>query len=138
EKLSNLWQQSSRKGRSRHSASRRRERQLRLEPLEDRVAPATLTVTTLSDAASHTGVSLRDAITSAHSGDTIQFQPGLTGAIDLSTAEGGQGKLTLSKNLTITGLGATITVEGGASSDTNGAHPNNSQVFAVSSGATVS
>src|SRR5262249_34745781 len=71
----------------------------RLEAAEGRLAPATLTVTTISDAASHTGTSLRDAIAAALPGDTIKFQAGLSGAIDLNTsaAEGGQGTLTLSK-----------------------------------------
>ncbi len=102
----------------------------RLEGLEDRLAPATLTVTTLSDATGHSGTSLRDAIAAANSGDTIQFQTGLNGAIDLSTAENGQGVLTLSKNVTIDGSGGAITVEGGNTAGRS----TNARVFLVNSG----
>jgi hypothetical protein len=68
-----------------------------VEQFEDRLAPAIVTVTTLSDAPAHTGTSLRDAITASNPGGTIQFQAGLKGAIDLNTTQGGQGGLTLSK-----------------------------------------
>jgi hypothetical protein len=103
-----------------------------LEVLEGRLAPATLTVTTLSDAASPTGMSLRQAIAKASKGDTIQFQAGLSGPIDLSTAEKGQGTLTLSQDVTIDGSGATITVEGGSTKGST----SNAQPFVVNSGVT--
>jgi hypothetical protein len=54
-----------------------RRTRLNLELLEDRLAPAIVTVTTLSDAPYHIGTSLRDAIAAANPGDTIQFQGGL-------------------------------------------------------------
>src|SRR5260221_3144936 len=67
---------------------------------------ATLTVNTLSDF--NTGVcgttcSLRDAISVAASGDSINFQAGLTGTITLTN-----GELLINKNLTITRPGAHV------------------------------
>jgi hypothetical protein len=103
-----------------------------LEALEDRLAPAILTVTTLSDLTPHTGTSLRDAINIAGAGDTIQFTPGLNGAINLSMADGNQGTLTLAKNVTIDGSGASINVEGGTTPGTAG----NAQPFIVNSAVT--
>jgi hypothetical protein len=108
----------------------------RLEALEDRLAPAILTVTTLSDAASHIGTSLRDALAAAAAGDTVQFQAGLSGAIDLSTSEKGQGTLTLSKNVTIDGTGASVTVEGGSTAFSVSHALSNAQPFVVNSGVT--
>jgi hypothetical protein len=68
-------------------------------------------VTSCSDAATHTGTSLRDAIGAANSGDTITFAAGLNcpadGPITLT-----QGTLTVDKNLTIDGTGVTIAVDG--------------------------
>jgi hypothetical protein len=103
-----------------------------LETLEDRLAPAILTVTTLSDLTPHTGTSLRDAINIAGAGDTIQFTPGLNGAINLSMADGNQGTLTLAKNVTIDASGASITVEGGTTPGIVG----NAQPFIVNSAVT--
>jgi hypothetical protein len=83
------------------------------------------TVTTLTD---NVAGSLRDAINITPSGGTVDFAPGLTGTITLSA-----GQLTIAKNLTINGPGATgfgmtaITVNGG----------NASRVFNISSGFTV-
>ncbi|MBV9123208.1 MAG: hypothetical protein JO112_07625, partial [Planctomycetes bacterium] len=105
---------------------------LYLEMLEDRLSPAVLTVTTLSDAASHLGLSLRDALTAAGPGDIVQFQPGLNGAIDLNTSQGGQGLLSLTKNVTIDGTGAAITIEGGNTANSS----TNTQVFVVNSNVT--
>src|SRR5262249_13774050 len=86
---------------------------------------------TLSDAASHSGTSLRDAIINASSGETIIFQSTLSGAINLSTSGGGQGKLTISKSLTIAEpYGKSIIVEGGASAGNS----LNSQVFSITTG----
>jgi predicted outer membrane repeat protein len=62
-------------------------------------------VTNLSD---HDPGSLRDAITKTPSGGTVDFQPGLTGTIVLTS-----GELAISKDLTIEGPGADgITVSG--------------------------
>jgi hypothetical protein len=109
------------------------------EILENRLAPATITVLGTTDgngtydSVNHTDTTLRGAITNATAGDTIVFTSGLSGAINLSTSSGGLGVLTLSKNLTINGSGATITVEGGSSSGVS----TNAQVFSVSSGVTI-
>jgi hypothetical protein len=103
-----------------------------LEPLEDRLAPAIRTVNTLSDANDPSIASLRNAIAAASSGDTIQFLPGLRGAIDLSTHEGGQGTLSLAKNVTIDGAGAFITIEGGSTQGSS----SNARPFATNSGVT--
>jgi hypothetical protein len=80
---------------------------LRLEPLEGRCLPST--VMNLSD---HDPGSLRQAILDTPSGGTVDFEPGLTGTIPLST-----GELMIAKDLTITGPGAgVITVSGNHSS----------------------
>jgi hypothetical protein len=61
--------------------------------------------------------SLRDAIAITPAGGTVDFQGGLTGTITLTT-----GTLTIGKDLTISGPGATlITISGG----------NNFRVFAI-------
>jgi len=78
----------------------------------------TQTVTNLADSGAG---SLRAAIAAAASGDTINFQPGLTGTITLTS-----GEITIDKTLTITGPGAaTLSVDGNLSSRifniTNGA-----------------
>ena len=79
------------------------------------VSAATITVNSPADSGSG---SLRDAITTASSGDTINFS--ITGTITLTS-----GVLSISKNLTITGPGATsLTVSGN----------NASQVFNISGG----
>jgi predicted outer membrane repeat protein len=75
----------------------------RLETLEDRYLPST--VTNLSD---HDPGSLRDAIATTPAGGTVDFQAGLSGTITLTT-----GELAISKDLTIAGPGAdVITVSG--------------------------
>src|SRR6516162_2566653 len=76
---------------------------LLLELLETRCLPST--VTNLSD---HDPGSLRDAIATSPNGGTVDFQPGLSGTIVLTT-----GELAISKDLTIEGPGANvITVSG--------------------------
>ena len=85
----------------------------------------TQTVTTTADSGAG---SLRQAIANAISGDTIQFQFQST-PVTISLTSG---DLQISKNLTITGLGATSLIID-ASSNTS-----QSRVFTIVSGATVS
>jgi hypothetical protein len=90
----------------------------RLEGLEGRYAPAT--VTSLADSGAG---SLRQAILDTPAGGTVEFQPGLAGTITLTT-----GQLTLARNVSILGPGADIiTVSGN----------NASRVFEVTPAATV-
>lgn len=87
-----------------------------LELLENRLAPAALTVNTLSDSTGGSQLSLRDAILAVNGGsysgpatgqvsgtfgsnDTILFLPGLNGTLSLTTAKG---PLLISSNLAIT------------------------------------
>jgi hypothetical protein len=78
----------------------------RLEALEDRTVPSTLTVTSVAD--SGTG-SLRAAIAAANSGDTIQFDHHLAGQTIALTS----GELAIDKSLDIEGLGASqLTISG--------------------------
>lgn len=78
-----------------------------IESLEQRVLFSTITVNTLADETiANSTTSLREAITKAASGDTIQF--GVTGTIQLNPTE-----LSINKNLTITGPGASsLTIRG--------------------------
>ena len=71
----------------------------RIEDLEDRTVPSTLTVA--NDLDSGAG-SLRDTIAAASSGDTIVFDPSLAGQTITLTS----GELALTKNLDIEGPGA--------------------------------
>jgi predicted outer membrane repeat protein len=80
----------------------------RLYACEDRILPST--VTNLNDSGPG---SLRDAIQSAASGDTITFDPSLNGGTIYLTS----GALQIAKNLTIIGPGAPeLTVDGSSSS----------------------
>jgi hypothetical protein len=74
-----------------------------LELLEPRCLPST--VTNLSD---HDPGSLRDAIATTPSGGMVDFQPGLTGKIVLTS-----GELAISKDLTIDGPGADVIMVSG-------------------------
>jgi hypothetical protein len=78
----------------------------RLEALEERWLPSTLTVTSLKDSGAG---SLRAEIAAAHSGDTIVFSPKMDGkTITLTT-----GELDLTRDLTIQGPGAgQLTISG--------------------------
>jgi predicted outer membrane repeat protein len=107
----------------------------RLELLEDRLTPSTLTVTsaldefdggTLANPAGADGqLSLREAIGAASSGDQITFAQSLSGStINLDSA---QGELLLTKNLNILGLGsANLAISG----------QNQSRVFEIAYGVT--
>src|SRR5262249_15276336 len=78
-----------------------------LEALEDRSVPTT--VMNLGDAAADPN-SLRGAIAATAAGGTVDFAPGLSGTVQLTTAAGGQ--ITIAKNLTIQGPGAgAVTVQ---------------------------
>ncbi len=105
------WTQAPPRGRR---PARRRSALLQIEPLENRLVPSNLIVTTSSDALSHTGTSLRDALALANTdaatgvSDTITFASSLSG----QTVTLVQGGLTLSaSNGTTTGTG-TITIDG--------------------------
>jgi Right handed beta helix region/IPT/TIG domain len=102
-----------------------------VELLEDRVVPTNLVVTTVSDAVGHTGTSLRDAVATANTdagvgqSDTITFASSLNGQTITLT----QGQLTL------TGVGGVITIDGANQITVNGNnHPilkDNASVNAV-------
>src|SRR5215469_9922960 len=80
---------------------------LRLEALEDRTVPSTLTVTSAADDGS--AGTLRAAIAGSSSGDTVNFDPGLAGQTITLTG----GELAITQSLTIVGLGADqLTVSG--------------------------
>src|SRR5262249_39324637 len=93
---------SSRRGRL-ASRPHRRRTLLHLEVLEGRCVPST--VTTLDDAGAG---SLRQALLDTPAGGTVDFQPGLTGTIPLTSRE-----LAVNKDLTVAGPGPdVITVSG--------------------------
>jgi hypothetical protein len=80
----------------------------RLEALEGRDVPSTLKVGNLFDNGS--ADSLRAEIAAAQSGDTIIFDPTLSGTITLA-----EGELPIAKNLTILGPGSgQLSISGGA------------------------
>jgi hypothetical protein len=110
-------------GRGRPSGSRRRPRQRpRLEVLEDRTVPSTLTVTSAADDGS--AGTLRGVLAGAQSGDTIQFAHQLRGQTIILT----QGQLEVSQSLGIDGPGADrLTISGNAAS----------RIFAIDGGAAV-
>ena len=87
----------------------------------------TLTVTTLSDAASNGGLTLREALAIANassSADTIEFAAGLSGVITLE-----QGQLTVSSNVTISG-----DTNGDSVADITISGNNSSRIFNFTSG----
>lgn len=95
----------------------------RLEVLEDRTVPSTLTVTNNLDTGVAGDGSLRGEIAAAQSGDTINFAPNLAGQTITLT----NGELAINNNLDIEGLGANqLTVSGN----------NASRIFDISSGVT--
>lgn len=95
---------------------------LQVEILEDRCVPTTVMNT--GDVAGDPN-SLRGAILNTPAGGTVDFASGVTGTIQLTTTAGGQ--ITIDKNLTITGAGASaISVQ---------AAPN-SRIFSLNGGGT--
>jgi predicted outer membrane repeat protein len=81
------------------SSRRRASFRPRLDALEDRWVPSTLTVTNILDSGSG---SLRAAIDKAHNRDTIVFAPSLDGQTIMLTS----GELSIKNNITINGPGA--------------------------------
>jgi hypothetical protein len=102
-----FWQNQMNISRRPRRTANRKQRPLNLELLEGRTVPST--VTTLADSGPG---SLRDAIANSAAGGTVNFQPGLSGAITLTS-----GELAIAQDLTIAGPGASvITVSGNDSS----------------------
>src|SRR5262245_41735681 len=90
-------------------AGRRPNRRLCFEPLEERRL-LTITVNTLVDENNGIalgGISLRDAIAAAVSGDTINFAPSLTSG-GPATILLSNGQLAIGKNIIISGPGANL------------------------------
>src|SRR5262249_25514194 len=84
----------------------------RLEVLEDRYLPSTLTVTNNSDTGAASDGSRRgEILAAASSGDKIVFAGSLAGKTITLTAA--NGPLDINKSLTIDGAGSGITVSGG-------------------------
>jgi predicted outer membrane repeat protein len=110
-------------GRHSSQSSRRSVRaRPRLEALQDRLAPAVLTVTNNLD--DYSAGSLRSEIDAAHSGDVINFASGLQG----KTIVLAQQELQIRTSLTISGPGADKLTISGADA---------SRIFEVFSGATL-
>src|SRR5579864_1108187 len=96
---------------SRRRAPPRQRFAVRVEILEDRSVPSTLTVTSTADDGS--SGTLRSVIASAGPSDTIRFARDLRGDTITLT----QGQLTIGKNLNIEGLGADkLAISGDAAS----------------------
>ena len=93
----------------------------RLEALDDRTVPSTLTVLNNHDSGAG---SLRDAIGHAKDGDTVRFDPSLDGQTITLTSD----QLTIKKSLDIEGPGASLLAISG--NDTN-------RVFNINEGLTV-
>jgi predicted outer membrane repeat protein len=96
----------------------RRFARLKLERLDDRIAPATLTVTSAAD--DGTAGTLRVKIDQAAPGDTVNFDAGLMNnkTINLTAQPGNQpAHIVLDKNLTIDTQGVNVTVQAAANDD---------------------
>jgi hypothetical protein len=105
--LSVLFRGARRPARTTIHAAARRSFLPRLDVLEDRTVPSTLTVTNLSDTGAPADGSLRGEIAAAAPGDTIQFAPNLSGTISLRS------QLEITKSLTVQGPGPdTLTLSG--------------------------
>src|SRR5262249_37319621 len=110
----------------RHGAKRTRPPRIvpRLEALEDRTVPSTLTVTNNLDTGALGDGSLRGEIAAAQSGDILNFASSLLGQTIRLT----NGELAITKSLDIEGPGANqLTVSGNHAS----------RVFDISGGVTV-
>ncbi len=101
-----------------------------LQLLEDRITPTNFNVIDLSDnAGSASDVTLRYAVNNAVNGDSVTFDPSISGPGNTITLSPGNGPLVLSQSITITGPGAAnMAISGGGSV----------QDFAISNGVTVS
>ena len=126
------------------SRAKSRDRRLQVEPLEGRITPTTITVTTSSDAVVHDNVSLRDAIALANvdssSGlsDTIVFDSSLQGKT-IQLAQGpfsltGTGSITIdaaSNQITLngSGIGNILTVANGTTATIAGFTLTNGKVI---------
>src|SRR5262245_9595326 len=111
---------------ARPGARRTRPRRIapRLEALEDRTVPSTLTVTNNLDTGAPGDGSLRGEIAAAQSGDVINFAPSLLGQTIRLTG----GELAITRSLDVEGPGANqLTVTGNHAS----------RVFDISAGVTV-
>ena len=107
----------------------------RLEALEDRWLPSTLTVTNINDSGSG---SLRAEIIAAHSGDTIVFSSKLFHSGKMTTIGLASGELDLTKNLTIQGPGAAeLTISGYSPAKGRGGISTDVRVFEVAPDTTV-
>ncbi|MBL8865320.1 MAG: hypothetical protein JNK93_07125, partial [Planctomycetia bacterium] len=107
-----------------HRSAVVRPTRLGLVALEDRLTPATFTVSNLNDSGAG---SLRDAIASANSAagaDTINFQAGLTGTI------------TLASQLTITDTTGATTITGPGAERIGVSGNNATRIFQVNGGVT--
>jgi hypothetical protein len=132
------WKRSTPASRRRHQTSSRQRTGFspRLEALEDRALPSTLTVTTFED--SGTG-SLRAEIAAAKAGDTIVF------ASPLVSGKGSKGKPTTSTTITLIGsellISKNLTIQGPAPGQTpitvSGGQYANWRVFEIGPNAVV-
>ena len=108
-----------------------RRRRFAFETLEDRRVVATITVNTLADENNGIGVggvSLREAVGAAAPGDTINFS--VTGTINLTSAA--TGHISIIKNLTIQGPGASLLTIRAYDPDPGGTNNSNGRrVFVV-------
>ena len=99
---------------SQNRKARRASSRPQLLQLEGRIVPATITVSTTSDAFGHSGISLRDAITTANAttaDDIIDFN--VTGTINLGSSLPTIASTTSAGTLTIPGPGASsLTISG--------------------------
>src|SRR5215475_11844303 len=86
----------------------------RLDVLEDRTVPSTLTVTNLNDTGAAGDGSLRGQIAAAAPGDTINFAPGLSGTLGLGSDLGLDRDLTIVGNLDAAGNPLVTLNRGGA------------------------
>jgi predicted outer membrane repeat protein len=120
------------------AAAIRHRSRLQFEPLEDRRLLAIVVDTLLdeNDGVAVGGISLRDAITAAPAGETIEFAPALTDA-GPATIMLTRGELLISNNLTINGPGASLLTIDASGNDPspNVNNGNGSRVFHITDAA---